>query len=291
MARTACQMCEQLRFQARTRELPDLDAPPLGGAENFHFGRSVPGKMDRDAIWAIYSFASRRVPIVFGVLGWHIALVFAPSSRILEMPGGRPRRLPHAGGRPRVYHTDDIRKAARKASQRRWYFQPEVHERVNDQRRKRYSEREDQLAGGGTIPTESTAVSAIQPDDGLSAPEKLTLKRARDVHTQFTTYIHSSAKSFLRTTVQRVLDNYRPGHSAPLLDDIEEDLAQMLVAAQQALHDLLNSVGAWAEEYLEVQRIVDEILSVSRNITEIQCLAMEEALQAAVSQCKLAFLK
>ncbi|KAF8998751.1 hypothetical protein BDZ89DRAFT_1051496 [Hymenopellis radicata] len=57
---------EQLRFQAQQRELPDWDAPPPGGAENFHFGRCVPGKMERDAIWSIYSFASRGSVIRYG---------------------------------------------------------------------------------------------------------------------------------------------------------------------------------------------------------------------------------
>ncbi|KAF9021221.1 hypothetical protein BDZ89DRAFT_1042903 [Hymenopellis radicata] len=153
------------------------------------------------------------------------------------MPGGRPRKQRHPGGRPPIYHSEESRQAARQASRSLWYFKPRVHERVKKQMRERYH---------------NHYKYAEEAEQG----EPSALEAAR---TRFKEYIDSSEPEFLKKTLTIVLKEYTPYESSPLLDRIGEDLQEMEERSQKALHELLNSVGAWAAEYLEAQGFLDEI--------------------------------
>ncbi|KAF8995729.1 hypothetical protein BDZ89DRAFT_1052760 [Hymenopellis radicata] len=160
------------------------------------------------------------------------------------MPGGRPRKQRHPGGRPPIYHSEESRQAARQASRSLWYFKPRVHERVKKQMRERYH---------------NHYKYAEEAEQGEQAPLRLqepiipALATARIVHRRFKEYIDSSEPEFLKKTLTIVLKEYTPYESSPLLDRIGEDLQEMEERSQKALHELLNSVGAWAAEYLEAQ--------------------------------------
>ncbi|KAF8998459.1 hypothetical protein BDZ89DRAFT_1148087 [Hymenopellis radicata] len=168
------------------------------------------------------------------------------------MPGGRPRKVTHPGGRPVVYHTEDARKAARKCSRDRWYFNPQVHGRVKKKMRVRYKDQGDAQGVGQKEECTIGGAGISQPDP--PEPHAIALQLARKLQKRFAMYIQTSENVFLRNTVRLVMDQYTPGEACPLLDRIQEDLGEMDGQLQACLNELLNTVGAWAPEYCEVQR-------------------------------------
>ncbi|KAF9012275.1 hypothetical protein BDZ89DRAFT_1038959 [Hymenopellis radicata] len=208
------------------------------------------------------------------------------------MPGGRPRKIAHPGGRPVLYQTDDARKAARKSSRDRWYFDPRVHERVKKNMRMRYErqgnareEEASQQEGDCRMP------GTVICHENTSHPRLPALAASCKLQNRLTSYLQSSESVFLQKTLRLVMDKYTPGQASPLLDRIQEDLSEMDAEGQACLNELLNTVGAWANEYCDVQRVHDRIKWVLRTIIEIQCSAMEETLEEAVRQKKFSFLK
>ncbi|KAF9014678.1 hypothetical protein BDZ89DRAFT_1046350 [Hymenopellis radicata] len=205
------------------------------------------------------------------------------------MPGGRPRKLRHAGGRPAVYHTDEARQAARKASRDKWYFNPRVHKRVKKQMRTRYNEtRAVQEGRGSPKPAVPTTVMPNADTEQTVIP---ALKAARKTQQRFNVYVETSDQVFLNRTILLVLENYTPGEASPLLDRIQDELGEMERDVEVNLNEVLNILGAWADEYLEVQGIRDCMKSLLRTIIDIQCSAMEGTLEDAVRRRQFSFLK
>ncbi|KAF9017020.1 hypothetical protein BDZ89DRAFT_1045425 [Hymenopellis radicata] len=212
------------------------------------------------------------------------------------MPGGRPRKTRHAGGRPLYTTPTRPDKLLVKHHEINGtlihgescpdiialetpFISYRVHKRVKKQMRTRYHENREVDEGGQSQTFESAVACTMTPNTHPEHAETSALEAARNVQQRFDNYIESSDQVFLKRTLRRVQKNYTPGEASPLLDRIQDDISEMEREVEVYLGEVLNILGAWAEEYYEVQGIRDGIN------------AMEGTLEEAVNQRQFTFLK
>ncbi|KAF9037323.1 hypothetical protein BDZ89DRAFT_1129849 [Hymenopellis radicata] len=192
------------------------------------------------------------------------------------MPGGRPPKKRHAGGRPPVYLSEEERRAARRKSKAEWYHRPENHERVKCQMRERYREQKEM------DDTDTTEGCVIEVDHARRAPNEIhplqPLARAQDLLKQFSDYIGPSNDKFVAHAMDLVRCDYRPGESSPILDQIEEQIADWQTNIQGIQNEILNGAGAWSAEYLEVEGILEAVNAVTRRISDMHIAHLEGTL-------------
>ncbi|KAF9004097.1 hypothetical protein BDZ89DRAFT_1049684 [Hymenopellis radicata] len=112
-----------------------------------------------------------------------------------------------------------------------------------------------------------------------NANDSPPLARARAVLKEFSDYIGPSHDKFVAHAMEMIRRDYRPGESSPILDDIEQRIAGWEQMIHGILNELLNTVGAWGAEYLEVQGIQEVFQTVGRRINDIHVAHLEATLK------------
>ncbi|KAF8990920.1 hypothetical protein BDZ89DRAFT_1054734, partial [Hymenopellis radicata] len=137
------------------------------------------------------------------------------------------------------------------------------HEHVKCQMRERYREQKEM------DDTDTTEGCVIEVDHARRAPNEIhplqPLARAQDLLKQFSDYIGPSNDKFVAHAMDLVRCDYRPGESSPILDQIEEQIADWQTNIQGIQNEILNGAGAWSAEYLEVEGILEAVNASTRS--------------------------